>query len=229
MNALLVVIAFFIMSLIAAFVLFRWLKNTALVKLPLGQFGGAIAGFIIVFILLNQSYINLKKTPQKIKLDTPTNFKTFISEDYKIGFGYPKNLKFEVPGALTPLASFEITEATDASIFFGASSFKNFDLEKEGIDKIRRERVESSINGLKTMFPNLEIVKVSDKAIKGIKGHLLEGLWQLGSKRYKVFMILIPNFDINMLYLFTLTTTEVETEKNLALFMEVVSTIEFLK
>ena len=65
MQPLLIVAGLFAMSLVAAVVLFKWLENTAVVRVPFGQFGGAIAGFIGVFLILQHSYTTLAA------IDTP--------------------------------------------------------------------------------------------------------------------------------------------------------------
>lgn len=93
MNPLLIISVIFFMSLFAAFVLFKWLKNTAIVKFPFGRFGGAVAAFIGVYLLIYNSYTNLTKEDKTIKLQVPLNYSTFISKDYSVGFGYPSHLK----------------------------------------------------------------------------------------------------------------------------------------
>lgn len=92
MNALLVVFCIFSMSLIGAWVLFKLLENTAVVKLPFGTFSGAVAGFFGIYFLLNNSYNTLQKKDQ-IDLKPPDGFYSFVSQDYHFGFCYPKELK----------------------------------------------------------------------------------------------------------------------------------------
>jgi len=85
------------MSLIASIILFKWLENTAFVKLPFGQFGGSIAGFIGVFLILQNSYAQFSTQTTPLSLDLPNNYGTLISEQYGIGIGYPNNIKFTTP------------------------------------------------------------------------------------------------------------------------------------
>jgi len=56
MPPLFVIGALFLLSLVAAIVLFKWLENTAVVKLPFGQFGGAVAALIGLFLMLFNAY-----------------------------------------------------------------------------------------------------------------------------------------------------------------------------
>lgn len=54
-------IVYFILSLIGAFVLFKLLKSTAIVKKAGYQAGGALAGFLIIYITLVSSSERLSK------------------------------------------------------------------------------------------------------------------------------------------------------------------------
>jgi len=54
-------------------VLFKFFENTAMVKSKQFQAGGAIAGFIIIFILLTNAYAKLKNdTVEKLKEELET-------------------------------------------------------------------------------------------------------------------------------------------------------------
>lgn len=58
-NTLVVLTLIFSLSLIAAIVLFKILKSTALVKKAGYQAGGALAGFIIIYTTLYYSYTSI--------------------------------------------------------------------------------------------------------------------------------------------------------------------------
>ncbi len=60
MRSIYVIIIFFVLSLIGAFVLFKFLKSTAIIKNPKYQAGGALAGFVIIFGLLFGGYSKLE-------------------------------------------------------------------------------------------------------------------------------------------------------------------------
>lgn len=59
-KSLLVIITIFILSLLGAFVLFRFLKSTAGIENKKFQAGGALAGFIILYFTMFQSYEKLQ-------------------------------------------------------------------------------------------------------------------------------------------------------------------------
>ncbi len=55
-NPLVVVTLLFLLSLVAAVILFAFFKSTAIITTPKYQAGGAIAGFMLVYLLLYPSY-----------------------------------------------------------------------------------------------------------------------------------------------------------------------------
>lgn len=59
MYPLIVVAIFFILSLLGAVILFKFFKSSALIQGKTYQAGGAIAGFIILYVLLYHSYAKI--------------------------------------------------------------------------------------------------------------------------------------------------------------------------
>lgn len=71
-NLFLIVVIFFL-SLVGAVVLFKFFENTAVVKSKQFQAGGAIAGFIAIFMLLTNAYTMIKNdTEVKLKEELNT-------------------------------------------------------------------------------------------------------------------------------------------------------------
>jgi len=62
-STLSVVAVLFTCSLVAAFVLFRILQSTAVIRKKEYQVGGAAAGFLIIYMALYGSYAQLQKAP----------------------------------------------------------------------------------------------------------------------------------------------------------------------
>ena len=58
-NPLLVIVVIFILSLVGAFVLFKLLKSTAIIKKAKYQAGGALAGFLLIYGTLYGSFYRL--------------------------------------------------------------------------------------------------------------------------------------------------------------------------
>jgi hypothetical protein len=106
------------LSLSASYILFRVLDSVAEIKSKSISLGGAIAGFFIIFKLLERSYYKvfaqeskllddidkLKKENRElilkigqlsnITIDCPSDYKTEISSDLKFGFAYPNHWDF---------------------------------------------------------------------------------------------------------------------------------------
>lgn len=61
MGALFVMGMLFFLSLLAAVILFKFFKSSAIIKNKKYQAGGAIAGFIIIFVTLYTSYDHIEK------------------------------------------------------------------------------------------------------------------------------------------------------------------------
>jgi hypothetical protein len=61
-NTLIIITIFFLLSLLGAFILFRFLESAAIIKSKKYQAGGAIAGFIIIFVALGAYYLEVEKS-----------------------------------------------------------------------------------------------------------------------------------------------------------------------
>lgn len=70
---LIAVAVIFFLSLGGAYVLFRTLKATAVVKTVRGQAGGALAGFLMIFSALGGTYLKLAPTSEKLQAMTDEN------------------------------------------------------------------------------------------------------------------------------------------------------------
>ena len=70
-ESLVVVIMIFLMSMAGAYILFKTLKATAIIKNAKFQAGGALAGFIILYATMFQSFQslhNIEETESKLKI-----------------------------------------------------------------------------------------------------------------------------------------------------------------
>lgn len=57
------IIVVFFLSLMGAYVLFKWLDATAIIKKPTWQAGGSLAGFILIFAMLHTAYVKSAAPP----------------------------------------------------------------------------------------------------------------------------------------------------------------------
>ena len=67
---LVVITVLFSLSLLAAWVLFKFLKSTASVTNPKYQLGGAAAGFVVILSLLSATYIKVDVDSQQTQIDS---------------------------------------------------------------------------------------------------------------------------------------------------------------
>src|SRR5262249_47282476 len=153
--------------LLAAIVLFKWLENTAVVRVPFGQFGGAIAGFIGVFLTLFHSYRGLDVRRDLLELRLPDTHTPYVSDAYGFGFGYPKryNIKkqgtnMESLGTIDLAGSCDLTGSrTQMNIsvmrFDDADSFESF-----------RSNLGNSLNSI----PGVVNITVTDYPVGGLRG-----------------------------------------------------------
>ncbi len=51
------IIVVFFLSLVGAYVLFKWLDATAIIEKPTWRAGGSLAGFILIFAMLHTAYV----------------------------------------------------------------------------------------------------------------------------------------------------------------------------
>jgi len=71
-QPLTILVSLFGLSLVAAVILFKFLKSTALIKNEKYQAGGAIAGFIIVYGMLHGSFTQLSGYSETIRANQQT-------------------------------------------------------------------------------------------------------------------------------------------------------------
>jgi len=80
--SLIPIIVIFCLSLIGSFILFKFLKSSATIKKPTYRAGGAIAGFIIIYVLLFGTFKSVYKPSEKW-----TIIGTVIKEDASLHDG----------------------------------------------------------------------------------------------------------------------------------------------
>lgn len=110
-HSLIVIVVLFALSVIASLVLFKVLDSFSFIEKKGLKMGGAIVGFIAVFITLRSTYFSLEETEQLQKeLETkiaelskerfdnvvlPEGYVLETSVDLGVAFGYPKGWSFD--------------------------------------------------------------------------------------------------------------------------------------
>ena len=226
MNPILIVLSLFSMSLLAAFVLFKSLKNSAVVKLPFGRFGGAIAGFIGVYLLLSQSYTGLLRTKDEIKLQIPANFKEFVSRDYEFGLGYPQHFNDTRPRNMINIASF-LDKNSRVSFTIAVTPFRNFDVENISTNEVRKHLIESLRRLFMERLKGYEIVSEYEHSVQGMEGKVFEIQNEIGKEKRRVFLLILPNFSKKTTYFLAFNIPEEDAKTQWPMFENILSTIQF--
>src|SRR5262245_6795064 len=220
MSPLLVVSALFALSLLAAIILFKWLENTAVVRVPFGQFGGAIAGFIGVFLTLFHSYRGLDVRKDLLELRLPDTHTPYVSDAYGFGFGYPKRYNIKTQGPKTEsLATIDLA-GSGANINISVIRFDDTD----SFECFRTNLGKTSIP------PGVVNVTTTDYPVGGLRGNLIEtepvAASPLEASSSKI--LILPNPTRKVAYLFSLSTCQNcrFTEEDFAAFRDILSTVQ---
>ncbi len=226
MPPLTVIGILFVLSLAGAYVLFRWLESTAVVKLPFGQFGGAVAALIGLFLMLFHAYqrLDVKKDLQELRL--PDNYAPYVSEAYGFGFGYPKKYSLKTQGSAR-------TESIGTIELAGSPARLNVSVIRFD-DAESFETFRSSLGAATGSLPGVITVTAADYPAGGLRGKLLEAepvAARADTSHPEVSpskTLVLPNPARKVAYLFSLNTChECQfSAEDLATFKDIVSTVQ---
>lgn len=226
MHPLLIVAGLFAMSLCAAVVLFKWLENTAVVRVPFGRFGGGIAGFIGVFLILQQSYTALAAKDTPPSLSVPAGYEAFISERYGLGVGYPKEFELNPVAELRMIGNLQISDER-ANIGIGLEALQGDELEEMSRDEARDILLDSNVSTITMMMTDIEVLGRTPYSMNAIKGEKLELRVTRDDVEYHTVQVVIPHFENQAIYYFTLSTTPEHLKRDQAVFDDILSTVRF--
>lgn len=226
MEPLVIVASLFSMSLLAAILLFKWLKNTAIVTLPFGRFGGAIAGFIGVFLVLQNSYANFSQKENPPLIEPPPGYSTFISQIDGIGGAYPNNLKLDNSIQLRMIGVLKIGDNNE-NIIIGLQPFSADLLEGKSKEASRRDIIESNFAPIKLI--GADLIESHSFSVNGILGERRKYSFKFGENEMRSSQVAIPHFENKALYVFNLTSSPESFEKDQIIFEQLLSTIRFFK
>jgi len=228
-EPLIIIASLFSMSLLASIVLFKWLENTAIVNLPFGKFGGAVAGFIGVFLILQNSYESFAVPGKPPSLDIPAGYETFISELYGIGVGFPGELKFDSSIDVKFIGMIGFKERR-SNMNITVAQLTGSELKELSEDEARQKIIDGSIEMVSNMFMNSELAERKKYSLSAIKGERYVIRWKPRGQTKQIIttQIVIPNFQKQAVYTFTLTTFNPDDlERDNDLFNDIMSTVKF--
>lgn len=250
-SFLLVVGILLILSLGAAIVLFYFLDSFAQVQSRGVSLGGAAAGFVVIFLLLRDTYFRVTSTERKFKnlsagekirrLETqieqliaskldnfivPQGHKSEISKEFQFGFCYPKDWDF----SRFPQKTFYgfAVDLKSAEILGVARNVNIFIEDIEDISKEEgdlREIYESSLAGGLAFIPNAELIFKEEFLFQGLPAtkSRINYVTNLGEE-LALYQISVADKNRKNLYTISFTTTQGDFDSSKALFDNIAST-----
>ncbi|MEZ9139754.1 MULTISPECIES: hypothetical protein [unclassified Shewanella] len=226
MEPIILIVIFFVLSLSAAFILFKWLDNSAVVNTPFGKFGGAIAGFIGVYLLLHNSYSELNENSSTKSLDLPNSYNQYISDKWKFGFGYSKGNQFSEWRKREIVGS--VGFGPEGNISFSVEELDGNELQNLNKSQAIVSIIDKQLDLIKNIHREHEVLSMEDYSIGGVSGKVIKLKGKLRGKDILTTLIIIPHFELNNLYFFDLTTTEQSHDTHLTEFNKVISTVKYM-
>lgn len=239
--------ALFILSLIAAYILFNFLDSSATFENKTVNLGGAAAGFVIIFWLLRNTFFKIDtnnlagqskdeqihqlelkiKDLVAAKLDNfivPENYTAEISNEFKFGFCYPKDWNFNKFPQQTFYGA-AIDSAPDTEQAF----HRNINIVISDISHVEEDLTslyDNGYNSLLAFLPNPTPISIEDCLLNG-----------LPAKKYRVnyvnneglaltlYQILIADKNKTNLYAISFTVSQANFENSKSLFDNMLSTL----
>lgn len=247
-NSLLVVGVLLILSLGAAVVLFYFLDSFAQIQNKGVSLGGAAAGFVVILLLLRNTYFRVTSTErefEKLSMDekirrlesqieqlitsklhnftVPEGYKPEVSKEFQFGFCYPEDWEF-----------FKFPQQT---MYGGARDLKS--AERLGFDRNVNvaisdissqegdlpEIYESSLAGVLAFMPNAELVFKEESLFQGLPAmkYKVNYVTNLG-EQLTLYQIIIADKNRKNLYVISFTTTQEDFDSSRILFDSIAST-----
>ncbi len=247
-SYLFVVGSLLILSLVAAVVLFYFLDSFAQIQNKSISLGGAAAGFVVIFILLRDTYFRVtsverksKKlsTDEKIhqleaqieqlmtaKLDNftvPKGYKSEVSKEFQFGFCYPKEWEFTRFPQQTFYGFARDLKSAEKLGFARNVNVTIGDISKqeEDLKKIYEEGIKSSL----FMLPNAELVFKEDSLFQGLPAMKYRVNYITNDEQQlTLYQILVGDKNKKNLYAISFTTTQEDYNYSKVLFESIAST-----
>jgi hypothetical protein len=249
-SFLLVVIVLLIGSLVAAFVLFYFLDSYAKIENKEISLRGAAAGFVVVFILLRDTYFKVTKTErtyeglsddEKLKaLQTqidqlvtnkfdnfviPQGYKSEISKEYEFGFCYPEHWIFtKQPESIQYGIAKDSQSGVNRNFVISISEvFPDYDLSSNSaVDKLYKANLEV----ITLMLQNAKIVSDEECLFNGLHARKTRINFTIadGAVKLSGYLLQAAKKETNKLFQVNFTSAEAEFDSNKPIFDDIITT-----
>lgn len=247
-SFLLVVGVLLILSLGAAVVLFYFLDSFAQVQNKGVSLGGAAAGFVVIFLLLRNTYFRVTSTEREFerlsadekirrletqleqlitsKLDNftvPEGYKPEVSKEFQFGFCYPKGWEFS---RFPQQTQYGLARDLKSAEKLGFARNVNVIITDIGSQEADLDKIyESGLTETLTLVPNAELVFKEESLFQGLLSMKYRVNWvtNLGD-RLALYQILVADKNRKKLHIISFTTTQEDFDSSRVLFDSIAST-----
>ena len=247
-SSLLVVGVLLILGLGSAIVLFYFMDSFAQIQNKGVSLGGAAAGFVVIFLLLRNTYFRVTSTEREFKklstdekikrLETqieqliiskldnfvvPEGYKSEVSKEFQFGFCYPEDWEFSRFPQQTQYGFARDLKSAEKLGFARNMNVIITDISSyEGeLDEI----YESNLEEVLRLMPNAKLVFKENFLFQGLPARKYRVDWvtNLG-EQLALYQILVADKDRKNLYIISFTTTKEDFNSSRVLFDNIAGT-----
>jgi len=247
-SFLIVVGVLLILSLGAAIVLFYFLDSYAQVQNKTISLGGAAAGFVVIFLLLRETYFKVTSTEREFqqlstdekirrlevqieqfvtsKLDNftiPSGYKAEVSKEFQFGFCYPEDWEFARFPQQTLYGFARDLQSHKRLGFARNMNVAITDISSGGEDL--HKMYEEGVAGNLAFIPNAELIFKEEILFQGLPAmkYRVNYVSNLGDE-CTLYQILVVDKDRKNYYAISFTTTQEDFSSSRTLFDSIAST-----
>ena len=247
-KPLLVVGVLLVLSLGAAVVLFYFLDSFAQVRNKSVSLGGAAAGFVVIFLLLRNTYFRVTSTgmeSERLSRDekilrlksqieqlitsklhnftVPEGYKPEVSKEFQFGFCYPKDWVLSRFPQQTLYGSVIDFKSAERLGFRRNINVVISDISSQEADL--PEIYENALAGVLALMPNAKLVFKEESLFQGLSAirYKINYVTNLG-QQLTLYQILIADKDSKNLYTISFTTSQEDFDSSRILFDSIAST-----
>lgn len=247
-SFLLVVGVLLILSLVAAVVLFYFLDSFAQVQNKGVSLGGAAAGFVVIFLLLRDTYFRVTSTERKFKklsadekirrLETqieqlitskldnfvvPEGYKPEVSKEFHFGFCYPEYWEFS---RFPQQTQYGFARDLKSAERLGLARNMNVLItDMNSWEGELNELYESTLANVLEFMPSAKLVFKEEFLFQGLvaKKYRVDWVTNLG-EQLALYQILVADKDRKNLYTLSFGTTQEDFDSSRVLFNNIAGT-----
>jgi hypothetical protein len=222
-----IVACFFLLSLLAAFILFALLQSYAMVEQASYRLGGAVAGFVVVFTLLFTSYSRLINKPASTlakdaakAITKPRGFKEYFSTERGFQIYYPKD--FKIAEEALPPVMFRDAKGENVVI----QAVKSHKKELADLEKNPSEFIKLYKGTLEAIYPNIKWIDEEIYSLLGKQCPRLVYERLINDKLFRQIQVAYPDLENERIHWLTLSCNIDNFDNMKPIFEKMLSTFK---